>query len=166
MKAAWTGSAILVAFWCLSVASSASELSLVVAGRSIELSPAEWTKLSDEADYAKNYEQKKRFPWQEYARVITVFMIPMSVDRRIGLKISDHEYVEFFITHPGLVTAQTRVDKGQYWVLCRETFHPKEHSSVDVSAYKPFLSESENQRLWQLYQAEIDETRYLIGTKL
>ena len=97
--------------------------------------------------------------------MVAVYSIPMSDDRRIGLKISDREYVEFFIVHPGFVTAQTRVDKGKYWVLCRETFNPKGLSPVDVSLYRPFLSDIENRQLWQHYQEEVDETRYLLNSK-
>ncbi len=73
-------------------------------------------------------------------------------------------YIEFLIVHPGFVTAQTRIDKGEYWVLCRETFQARNYSPVDIQKYRPFLSEDENRQLWAAYQQEIDETRYLLQT--
>jgi hypothetical protein len=156
---------LIVALLCSRVTFAAENLSLVVPSKTIELSPDDWAKAKDELDFAKNYEEKKKSPWQKFRRMVTVFLIPMSEDRLSGLKISDTEYLEFFIVHPGFVTVQTRVNKGKYWVLCRETFNPKDHSPISVSDYKPFLSESENRRLWQLYQAELDEARYLLNSK-
>lgn len=144
---------------------AADMLSLEVPGKTIELSPNNWAKAKDETNFAKNYEERRISPWQKFGRMVTVFLIPMSDDRRIGLKMSKTEYVEFFIVSPGFVTAQTRVDKGKYWVLCRETFNRKGHSPVAVSAYKPVLNESENRQLRRIYQVELDETRYLLNSK-
>jgi hypothetical protein len=155
----------LLVLLCSPVVSVAAQLSLTVPGNTIELSPDDWAKAKDETNFANNYEERKVSPWHKYGRMVTVFSIPMSDDRRIGLKISDREYVEFFIVHPGFVTAQTRVDTGKYWVLCRETYNLKGQSPIDVSVYRPFLSENENRQLWQLYQAEVDETRRLLNSK-
>ena len=156
---------LLAGLPCFPVVFAAESLSLVLPGKTSELSLDDWTKAKDETNFAKNYEEKRTSPWHKYGRMVTVFLIPMSDDRRVGLKISDREYAEFFIVHPGFVTAQTRVDKGKYWVLCRETFNQESHWPVDVSAYKAFLSENEQRQLWQRYQAEIDETRYLLNSK-
>ena len=156
---------LLAVLLCSPVVSAADRLSLVVPGKTIELSLDDWTKAKDETNFAKNYEEKREYPWHKYGRMVTVFLIPISDDRQVGLKISNREYVEFFIVHPGFITAQTRVDNGKYWVLCRETFNQKGHSPVDVSAYKPFLSDDENRQLWLLYQAEVDETRHLLNSK-
>lgn len=156
---------LLAMLLCSPVVSAADRLSLVVPGKTIELSLDDWTKAKDETNFAKNYEEKRISPWHKYGRMVTVFLIPMSDDRRVGIRLSDREYVEFFIVHPGFVTAQTRVDKGKYWVLCRETFNQKSHLPVDVLAHKTFFSENENRQLWQLYQAEIDETRHVLNSK-
>jgi hypothetical protein len=149
-----------------SIALADDGLSLVVPGKTIELSSDEWAKAYDETGFAKNYDQKKLSPWHKFGRMITVYLIPMSEDRRAGSKkISDREYLEFFIVHPGFVTVQTLVDKGEYWVMCRETFNPKDGLLVDVSSYEPFPTEKKLQLLWQTYQAEVDETRYLINSQ-
>jgi hypothetical protein len=65
--------------------------------------------------------------------------------------------------HPGFVTVHTRVDKGAYWVLCREAFKPKHPMPVNKSAYKRWLGAHENRQWWHLYQLEIDETRHLLN---
>ncbi len=151
---------------CFSVVAAAQELTLQVPGKTIELSPDDWVKMTDETNFARNYEEKTPSSWHEFNRVVTVYLIPMSDDRRIGsLKISDTEYLEFMIVHRGFVTLHTLVDKGKYWVLCRETFKPKDNLPVDISTYKPYPSENEIQRLWTTYQVEIDETRYLLNSK-
>ena len=87
----------------------------------------------------------------------------MSEDRRLGLPISDHEFVEFLVVHPGKLTIQVRVDRGKYWVLSRETFDVNRTVSVKVDEYRPFLSEEEKKILWNTYQNEVDATRALIN---
>jgi hypothetical protein len=149
---------------CIPVASTAASISQPVPGKTIQLSSDDWTEVEDETGFAKNYEEKKVSSWHQFGRVVTVYSIPMSVDRQLGLKISDLEYVEFFIVHPGFFTAQTRVNKGKYWILCRETFKVKTTPPVDVSLYKPFLNDAENMKLWSYYQAEVDETRRLLNS--
>ena len=155
---------VLVALLYFSVAAAAEELTLQVPDKLIELSASDWEKSNDVSNFARNYAEKTPSPWHEFNRMVTVYLNPMSDDRRAGLRISDTEYVEFFIVNPGFVTAQIRVDKGRYWVLCRETFKPKDNLPFDISAYQPFMNESENQQLWASYQVEVDETRYLLNS--
>lgn len=138
-------------------------LSLTVPGKTLELSTDEWSKMRDETSFAKNFEGKKDAPWHKFGRVVTVYLNPMSEDRRSGLKISKTEYIELFSVHPGLLTAQVRVDKGGYWVLCRETFKPK--APMPAVTLRSYLSENEELQLLHHYQVEIDETRYLLNSK-
>ena len=142
---------------------SAQILSLAVPGKTLELSKGEWSKMGDETNFAKNFEEKKEAPWHKFGRVVTVYLNPMSEDRRSGLKISKTEYVELFSVHPGFITAQVRVDKGGYWVLCRETFKPK--APMPAVTLRSYLSENEELQLLHHYQVEIDETRYLLNSK-
>lgn len=138
-------------------------LSFTVPGKTIELSPDEWRKMSDENSFAKNFAAKKIEPWQKIERVVTVFLNPMSEDRRLGLKISKTEYVELFSVLPELITVQVRVDKGGYWVLCRETFKPKD--PMPKVTLRSRLDENDEIQLRYHYQAEIDETRHLLNSK-
>ena len=88
---------LLAMLLCSPVVSAADRLSLVVPGKTIELSLDDWMKAKDETNFAKNYEEKRISPWHKYGRMVTVFLIPMSDDRRVGIRLSDREYVEFFI---------------------------------------------------------------------
>ena len=142
-----------------------AELTLSVAGKEIHLSTDKWKKVDDPASFAKNYQEIQKHPMHAYSRMVTVYLIPMSDDRKMGIKISDDEFLELFVVHSGLVTVQTRIDKGQYWVLCRETFKSKTLMPVDVDSYRPLISDEEMIKLWIVYQTAIDETRYLLRSQ-
>jgi hypothetical protein len=79
--------------------------------------------------------------------------------------------VEMFIVTPGLLTMRIRIDKGEYWVMSRDTYKPKEKmisnalDSTDFSVASLSISESERDLLMSDYQAEIDETRFLLNSK-
>ena len=143
----------------------AGELAVNLPDKTIKLESDRWEKMKDPTNFAKNFREKKKSPAHEYGRIVTVYLNPMTEDRKLGLHISEDEYIEIFIVDPGLVTVQTRLDKGKYWVLCRETFKPKGNIPMDISKYRPYLSENENRKLWNIYQKEIDETRYLLRSK-
>jgi len=136
---------------------------LNVPNKVIELPKSNWRKLDDPSGYAKNYEEKAKSASHHFNRVVTVFLTPMSINQRVGLKISEYEYLDFLVVHPGLVTAQTKIDKGKYWVLCRETFKQKKTVGIDISKYKPFLSDEEIKIVWSDYMEEIDETRKILN---
>ena len=141
------------------------ELTLQAPGKIIELSPNDWEKVDDPTNLARNYSEKTLSPAHQFNRMVTVYLSPILDDQRIGQKYSATEYVEIFIGVPGFVTVQTRIDKGQYWVLSRETFKPKKFPLVDLSSSKLLLSESEKNLLLLTYQLEIDETRLLLNSK-
>jgi hypothetical protein len=145
------------------VAAADANLSLQVTEKKISLSSKKWEKLEDPTGFAKNYQERGTTVARKFPRVVTVFLMPMSTDQKSGKRISDNEYVELFVVHSGLVTALTRLDKGRYWVQCRETFYAKPSLPIDVSKYKPFMSEEENTLLRLSYETEIDETRFLLG---
>jgi|TARA_B110000902_G_C13969603_1_gene460685 outer membrane lipopolysaccharide assembly protein LptE/RlpB len=146
-------------------------LTLQATGKKIELLSIDWEKVDDSADFAKNYSEKKLSSLQEYKRMVTVFLNPMSEDRRIGEQLTSTEYVEMFIVTPGLLTMQIRIDKGEYWVMSRDTYKPKEKmisnalDSSDFSVSSLVLTDSERALLMSDYQAEIDETRFLLNSK-
>jgi len=141
------------------------ELTLQAPGKIIELSPNDSEKVDDPTNLARNYSEKTLSPAHQLNRMVTVYLSPMSDDQRIGQEYSATEYVEIFIGVPGFVTVQTRIDKGQYWVLSREIFKPKKFPLVDLSSSKLLLSESEKNLLLLTYQLEIDETRLLLNSK-
>jgi hypothetical protein len=156
---------VLLAFLVSQAASAEPAFSVAVPGKTITLSQDEWIKMEDPTTVGKNFEERKKGPWHQFGRVVTIVPLPMSDDRRIGLKIADREYVEIFIAHPGFVTVQTRIDKGTYWVMCRETFlRQADEPPVDLSPYKPSGTD-DRERLWFYYQDEIDTTRHLLHSR-
>jgi hypothetical protein len=139
--------------------------SVSVPGKTITLAQSEWAKMEDPTTVAHNFEERKKGPWHQFGRVVTIFLHPMTDDRRVGLKIADREYVEIFVAQPGLVTVQTRIDKGTYWVMCRETFLRKAQAPpVDLLPHKPSGTD-DRERLWFYYQDEIDTTRHLLHSR-
>jgi hypothetical protein len=160
-----TGVIVLLVLLYSHAASAEPAFSVVVSGKTISLAQDEWTKMEDPTSFAQNFEERAKAPWHQFGRIVTIYLLPMSDDRRVGLKIADREYVEIFIAHPGFVTVQTRIDKGTYWVMCRETFLRKAHAtSVDLWPYKP-LGTDDRERLWSYYQDEIDATRHLLHAR-
>lgn len=143
---------------------TADYLEFPVPGKLIQLPEQSWSMMKDEANDAKIFGQKERGALHKYGRVVSVFLAPMSDDQKVGLKIANDEYLEILVVHEGLVTAQVKVDKGQYWIMCRETFLPKARLSADVSNRKGFLSKNAQLSLWMDYQSEISETRNLLNT--
>jgi hypothetical protein len=127
--------------------------------------------MKNEFEWAVNFEQVKREPRQEFARVVTIFKLPMSVDRRLGTKLSANEYLELFAIHSGSITVQVRIDKGSYWVLSRDTYRVP--SSPQDEFYDRQLTDIISDRVitndefgWahlQL-QPQIDSTRCLLQT--
>lgn len=155
--------AVLVAVLLLcSDAVLADPLTLAVPGKTISLDATQWRKLEDEADYAVNYEERAGDAAHVYKRIVTVYMLPMSRDRRHGIKISSDEYIEFFVVHVGDVTLQTRLDRGQYWVLCRETLRVPDSLQPNVARLQHYLSADEQRLFWQALQNQVDDTRYLL----
>ncbi len=157
---------ILLCFVAMATSAATETLSLKVGEKTIELDGAQWSKMDDPEDYAKNFQERKDQPYHKFGRVVTVFLLPMSDDRKVAtMKISKQEYLEIFIRWPGYVTVRTRVDKGDYWVMCRETFKPKSYLPITIDTYEPFLSEEKQRLLWTFYDNEIDKTRFLLKTQ-
>jgi hypothetical protein len=155
----------ILSFLCLPLHLQAAEsLELSVPGKKIQLPEQSWSLMNDQANYAQTYEQKEISASHKDGRVVTVFLEPMPDKRKVGARLADNEYLEIVIIEDGFVTAQVKVDKGKYWVACRETFLPKPRLSVDVSSHKAFLSELAKMSLWMDYQPEIEETRALLQT--
>jgi hypothetical protein len=142
-----------------------------VPGKTIQVLRSDWKPMNNEFEWAANFEQLKRESRQEFARVVTVFKLPMSNDRRLGTKLSPNEYLELFAVHAGTVTVQVRVDKGSYWVLSRDTYRVP--SNPEEEFYDRQLREIISDRVitdeefrWvhiQL-QSHIDSSRYLLQT--
>lgn len=159
---------VLAAFLALTLSAPAAikaEAPFVfnVPGKQIQLSAVDWTAMKDEESYAKNFEARKKAENEVFSQVVTVFLVEMSPDRRIGTKLSDNEHVEFFTVQPGSVTVQVRREKKGYWILSRQTFALTRGAPVSGAALKHNYSDSEITRLCHWFQNDIDRTRLLLS---
>jgi len=136
---------------------------VAVPGKQIQLSTADWTAMRNEETYAKNFESRHKAKNEVMEQVVTVFLIEMSPDRRIGTKISDTEHVEFFTVHPNSVTVQVRREKKGYWILSRQTFALTTGAPVSGAALKHNYSDADITQLRHWLQNDIDRTRFLLS---
>jgi len=131
-------------------------------GKSIVVSDQKWKKVDDSETYARNFEARDNVGKEAYPQVITVFLNSMSADRMSGKKISENEWLEMFVVHPQTVTVQIRRNKGDYWVLSRQTFSVSEPQLINTN---PESSE-QNFALYQtFFQNEIDTTRHILDSE-
>src|SRR5687768_262136 len=61
-----------------------SALTVEVPGKTIRIDRNIWKPMTNEFVWAANFEQLKLDRRHEFPRVVTVFRLPMSVDRRLG----------------------------------------------------------------------------------
>lgn len=134
-----------------------------IGSTSVEIPSDQWRPAKNSEPYADNFEARALRSGQVFPQMLTIYKIPMSDDRRSGIRVSDREFAEFFVVHPGKVTVQIQTDKGKYWILSRETFEAKRALPVNVSEYSPFLTDEQQKGLWSAYQDEVDATRALIN---
>lgn len=141
-------------------------MTVSIGGKAIAFPAHEWKPMVDEAPYAKNFEATKNTP-RRLSQVVTVFVIPMSPDRREGRRISADEYVELFVTFPGSLVAQVRRDHGSYWILSRENFKV-DVPGVDLKIpwHQHAFTSEEFDLVLAALRNDIDTTRYLLGDAL
>ena len=142
-----------------------SEYIVNAPSHSIRLARADWKAMPNDYEWAENFEEIRKGRRHEFPRVVTVFMLPMTADRRIGTRISPNEYVEMFVVHTGTLTVQVSLDKGSYWVLSRETFTAPSIRGVDTATLQHDLSDVEFRRASEAFQPERDPPRYLLSSK-
>ena len=119
-----------------------------------------WKPMRNEFEWARNYSAKSKNKGQVYETVLTIYLLPMSTDRKTGKVISSNEYIEIFQVRPGTVTVQLRVDKGKYWVLTRDTYN------VNTPASKVELDNLVYKMVYQEIQTKIDSNRFFIRNSL
>ena len=134
-----------------------------IPGGTVELAAGDWKPMQNPESFADNFEAKLKgdsgeFP-QEY-QVLTVYKLPMSPGDRIGVKVTEQEYVEFFVVSTGYITFQIRLDKGQYWVSSRQSFKADALLDGFAAEYKPSLSNEQNKTLLEILDVEVKKTRY------
>lgn len=128
-----------------------------VAGQKVMLSTSQWKRMTNEFDYAENFEATTNRPPRK-SQVLTVFKIRMSKDRRNGKEIARDEYLEIFCTGPSQIAVGIRRDHGPYWLLSREVF-----SGVADCEPGQYFTGDEFDRISSILRNEIDTTRNQLG---
>lgn len=117
--------------------------------------------MQNEFDWAVNVEDANKEASQEVGRVVTIYKLPMSDDRRNGVRISAEEYLELFVVRPGTVTVQVRADRGRYWLLSRETLVVTSGKAVGLPVGASVTGATFETVRLEL-QTQIDATRYVL----
>ena len=117
--------------------------------------------MQNEFDWAVNFEDSGKDVGQDVKRVATIFKLPMSDDRRNGVRISPEEYLEMFVFRPGTVTVQVRRDRGSYWLLSRETLVAANGKAASPLSGAQLTGPSFAAARVQL-ETQIDSTRYVL----
>ena len=121
--------------------------------------------MTDESEYADNFERRELRSFERFNQVVTMFKVPMTSDRRVGVEVADGEYVEMFKI-PGReddVVVQIRIDKKGRWVLSRQSFLLDRNSPL--IGIDPETDSNSFMRFRLVLQDQIDNTRYLLRTE-
>ena len=134
-----------------------------VGRRVIRLSRHEWRALPNPQPFADNFEQTDFLPPLTRPRIVTIFKMPMSEDRRVGRLLSDNEYIQMFSFQPEIVTIRIRVDKGNYWILSDESVAAP--SITAPIGDRAELAGSALEDAVSSLRDQIDTTRALLNTR-
>lgn len=138
------------------------DYTIKMSGKNVVISEEKWKKVDDPETYAKNFEARKTLERETFTQIITVYLNKMTSDRMSGKKISENEWLEMFVVHPQTVTVQIRRDKGDYWVLSRQTFSISEPQLININ---PESSEQNFSLYQNFFQNEIDTTRHVLDSE-
>lgn len=133
-----------------------------VGDKNIVVSLDKWKFVDNpnENNYSKNYSALNKKDGEKFEQMVTVFLNRMTDDRKTGKKITNTEYIEAFVVYPYSITVQIRVDKGDYWILSRQTFESKNDYPEQTNvSYANLLLNFEDM------QNKIDNTRYILNNE-
>ena len=123
----------------------------------INISKSNWDFLETDYLYSKNYQSKTKLEGHKFKQIITVFLIKMT-DERKREEIVKNEYFESWVNRPNSITVQFSIDKGDYWVLSRETYQTEENypSQTNFSYSKVLVN-------FNGIEDMIDRTRFILN---
>lgn len=156
---------LLAACSSKSLTQQSSKYAIKLNDKTISVDSDKFKKFTDSESYAKNFIGLNKGKTL-FGQMVTLYTIPMSEDRKSGKKLSKNEYLEIFVVGKNEVTIQIRVDKGEYWLLSRESFDITD-TQLPKYDYKPFLAENSSDfSLYENYfRDEIDNTRALLNNE-
>src|SRR5262245_40683206 len=92
--------ALLVLAAAAGCRSASSSYEVAIGSTIVNVPMRDWKPLENSEPYAENFEARVLKAGHAFPQVLTVFKVPMSEDRRLGIRISDNEFLEFFVVHP------------------------------------------------------------------
>ena len=123
----------------------------------INISKSNWDFLETDYLYSKNYQSKTKLEGHKFKQIITVFLIKMT-DERKREEIVKNEYFESWVNRPNSITVQFSIDKGDYWVLSRETYQTEENYPIQTNfSYSKVLVNFNG------IEDMIDRTRFILN---
>jgi hypothetical protein len=123
----------------------------------INISKSNWDFLETDYLYSKNYQSKTKLEGHKFKQIITVFLIKM-MDERKSEEIVKNEYFESWVNRPNSITVQFSIDKGDYWVLSRETYQTEENYPIQTNfSYSKVLVNFNG------IEDMIDRTRFILN---
>jgi len=123
----------------------------------INISKSNWDFLETDHLYSKNYQSKNKLEGHKFKQIITVFLIKMT-DERKSEEIVKNEYFESWVNRPNSITVRIRIDKGDYWVLSRETYQTEENYPIQTNfSYSKVLVNFNG------IEDMIDRTRFILN---
>ncbi len=130
----------------------------IVNGTEKSVSEDKWEfKNLPESLYSKNYIAREKREGHKFEQVVTVFLQTMSSDDKTIEDIASLGFFEAFVVHPDAITYQIRIDKGDYWVMSRETFEHEHTYPMQTN-----ISYSELVGLVGDFRNKIDNTKFIL----
>ncbi len=123
----------------------------------LNISKSNWDFLETDHIYSKNYQSKDKLEGHKFKQIITVFLIKMT-DERKREEFVKNEYFESWVNRPNSITFRIRIDKGDYWVLSRETYQTEENYPLQTN-----FSYSEVLVNFNGIEDMIDRTRFILN---
>jgi hypothetical protein len=132
-----------------------------VGNKTVDISGDNWDIVNSESEYSINLIKNIKRKNEKSNQIVTIFNIEMTNDRKKGAKVSENIYLEAFNALENSITIQIRINKGNYWVLSRQTF---ENNNNKILSSGEYADESKVAIISNLFQDEISNTINLINS--
>jgi hypothetical protein len=115
-----------------------------------------WNEIGRSSEFSNNFERREKRYYEKFNQVVTVFKTPMSEGRNSGKLIFKDVRQEIFKFHENSLTCIIRFNKGNYWIMSRQTFatvNPDVPLQADLESSPDLLYRYE-----ELFKDQIMET--------
>ena len=123
----------------------------------INISNSNWDFLETDYIYSKSYQSKNKLEGHKFKQIINVFLTKMT-DERKSEEIIKNEYFDSWVNKSNSIIVRISIDKGDYWVLSRETYQTIENYPLQTN-----FSYSEVLVNFNGIEDMIDRTRFTLN---